>query len=305
MKKIKNNLYYFNFSKENPEELLDDYYVFDKKHQEIEKYIESTKNIKSILVKIKNNIDKKENIKVVDKYFEKLSNTLNKFSNCSEFSCFISACDNTLDSVKNDLNLLKEITKRYFEKRILNEFVPEEWIQTILDTNSSRKKGSCGEKKLIALLEKRGYKLVKNWNDFDENKKSAIKFSKSIDLKNVCNKLGIKIKTKKQGKKLDLIIKNNNRIFICEAKHINGSGGLQNKQISELIEILGLKERNENISYISFLDGNYSNIILSDIKNGKIIETQRKEIMDFLKKNPNNYWLNTAGFIKLFDDLKK
>ena len=101
-----------------------------------------------------------------------------------------------------------------------------------------------------------------------------------------------------------MIIKISNKIFLVEAKHLNTSGGGQDKQISELIEILSLKEKNKNIFYIVFLDGNYSNIFLGNEKCGDKLKTQRKEIQKYLKSNPRNYWLNTNGFISLFSDLK-
>ena len=91
--------------------------------------------------------------------------------------------------------------------------------------------------------------------------------------------------------------------MLCEAKHLNTSGGGQDKQISELIEIMSLKEEN-GISYISFLDGKYSNVLLSDVGFGDKIMKQRKEIDKFLKNKPDNYWLNTAGFEKFISDLK-
>ena len=100
-----------------------------------------------------------------------------------------------------------------------------------------------------------------------------------------------------------MIIKAKDKILLCEAKHLNTSGGGQDKQISELIEILGLKEKN-NVSYILFLDGKYSNILLGDNGGGDKITTQRKEISKLLKNNPSNYWVNTAGFEKLIMDLK-
>lgn len=109
--------------------------------------------------------------------------------------------------------------------------------------------------------------------------------------------------TKKQNKKLDLIIKVNDKIFLCEAKHLNTSGGGQDKQIAELIEIISLKEHNKNIAYAAFLDGSYSNILLSGAKGGEKLITQRKEIKEYLSRNPNNFWVNTAGFKSLISDL--
>lgn len=176
-------------------------------------------------------------------------------------------------------------------------------MQAILDTNSSRKKGKCGENKLIHILEKQGFKEVFGWDDFLKTGYCVVKFSKKFNLKNVREKLDVKIKTKKQNKTLDLIIKVKNKILLCEAKHLNTSGGDQDKQISELIEILNLNEKN-GISYISFLDGKYSNILLGENRHGDKITTQRKEIKKYLTNNPNNYWVNTAGFTHLISDLK-
>jgi len=298
---MKNNQHYFKISQSNPEPPLDNFYIFDKKHPEIAKYVKKTKEIKNYLITIKILLDKKENNVIINKYFELLRESLSNFSNCSEFSCFINACDNVLDYVKNDLNLLKKITKRYFKNRTLNENVPEEWIQAILDSNSGRKKGSCGENKLLDILKKKGFKKIESWDDFEKSNKCVTKFSKKFNLKIVRKKLKIKIKTTKQNKRLDLLIKDGKRMYLLEAKHLNTAGGGQDKQISELIEILSLKEKRENIFYISFLDGNYSNVLLGKGMTGDKVKKQRKEINKFLKRNKNNFWVNTKGFIELFN----
>ncbi|MDP2820718.1 MAG: hypothetical protein Q8O39_00745 [bacterium] len=303
MKKIQNNLHYFEISKNNQEKLLDDFYVFNEKHPDLNKYIENTKEIKNILITIRTLQNKKEKSAVIDKYFLELSKIISEFSICSEFGCFINACDNIWYYVKDDLDLLKEVTQRYFNKRVLNEMVPEEWVQAILDTNSSRKKGKTGENKLISIFKKQGFKEVFDWDNFFKTDYCVVKFSKKFSLKNVRKNLDVKIKTKKQNKTLDLIIKAKDKILLCEAKHLNTSGGGQDKQISELIEILGLTEKN-GISYVSFLDGKYSNILLGKNGHGDKITTQRKEIKKFLKNNPNNYWVNTAGFTSLISGLK-
>jgi hypothetical protein len=304
-KNIQTNQHYFKISQENPEKSLDDFYIFDKKNPDLQKYIKNTKEIKHILITIKTLQDKKENLKTINKYYNELQKALGKFSNCSEFICFANACDNALEFVKKDIDLLKEITKRYFQQRILNEIAPKEWIQAILDSKATARKGKCGETKLLSILGKMDFAEVKSWENFLEESKCVAQFSKIFNIKNISKKLNIKIKTKKQGKKLDLIIKFHKKIFLIEAKHLNTSGGGQDKQISELIEIIGLKEKNQNVSYISFLDGNHSNFFISDVKHSEKIKTQRKEIKKYLKKNPQNYWVNTAGFNALFSDLVK
>jgi len=304
MKKIKNNLHYFEISKSNPEKLLDDFYVFDQKNPDLDKYIQNTKEIKNILTTIRTMESKKENPVIIDKYFSELQKIIGKYSNCSEFGCFVNACDNIINGMENETDVLKQISERYFQKRILNENVPEEWIQALLDNNSSRKKGKCGENKLIYILASSGIKEVGGWEDFLSANSCVLRFSKKINLKSVRKNLKAKIKTKKQNKTLDLIIKIKEDIFICEAKHLNTSGGGQDKQIAELIEIIGLKER-QGIYYIAFLDGKYSNVLLGGDILGDKINKQRQEIIQCLNKNTNNYWLNTAGFEALIKDLNK
>ena len=114
MKKIQDNLRYFKISKDNQEKPLDDFYVFDKKHPNLSKYIKNTKEIKNILITIKTLQRKKEKSSVVNKYFLELSKIIGKYSNCSEFACFVNACDNIIDEAKNEINLLKKNYRKIF-----------------------------------------------------------------------------------------------------------------------------------------------------------------------------------------------
>ncbi|MBI2041550.1 MAG: hypothetical protein HYT20_00840, partial [Candidatus Nealsonbacteria bacterium] len=140
-----------------------------------------------------------------------------------------------------------------------------------------------------------------------KNKKCMAKFSGSGDFsnKNIKNNFGISIGQRTQGKKLDIIIRKNKDIYFLEAKHLNTGGGEQNKQVLELIEII--KQRSPvRCHFVSFLDGLHSNNILkfdSEIKNKANKtkgEMQYEDLKNTLIKNKNNYWVNTAGFIKLF-----
>lgn len=301
---MKDNLHYFNFSKNNKEDTLDPFYCFFEKDKNLENYKLNIKEIKKILITIKTLSEKEKDIKVINSLYLDLANTLNEYSNVSEFGCFINACDSILENTKKDISLLKKISKKYFENRDLNEFVPEEWIQAILDTNSSRKKGKSGENKLAQILTNFKYRKVDTLEEFKENKKCFAFFSKSIfDIKNIRKEFNIKIETKKQNKNLDLIIKNNSLIFLLEAKHLNTSGGGQDKQIAELIELISLKEKNNNINYISFLDGVHSNLILNENNTADKLKTQYIEIKNTLIKNKSSFWLNTAGIKELLKDL--
>jgi len=75
--------------------------------------------------------------------------------------------------------------------------------------------------------------------------------------------------------------------------------------IFTIIEIIGLKEKDKNISYIAFLDGSYSNILLGDAIGGDKLMTQRKEIKESLTPNSNSFWVNTRGFESLISDLNQ
>lgn len=303
---MKNNLYYFKISRNYQEPHLDKFYFVIEKDPELEDYVFAVKEIKEVLIIIKRLKEEKENKDILEKYYSKLFNVFNgKFSNCSELGCFVNACDTTRDMVQKDYLIFKEITDLFINKREVDDRVPANWIQAILDSNSSRRKGELGERKLIYILKKKGYKEINNWEDFKKFNKCVARFSNDIfSTENIRKKLAIKIATKKQNKSLDLLIKNNGKIFLLEAKHLNVGGGEQDKQISELIEIMSLKKERDNIFYISFFDGTYSNILLGEIsKKAKKKTKQRNEIEKFLKKNPQNFWVNTAGFKALFEDL--
>jgi len=307
-KKIQSNQDYFKISQENFEPHLDDSYFILQKNPELADYISNIKEIKEILITIKKLKEGKEERKIIEKYFKKLFKIFNqKFSNCSELGCFVNACDTTRDLVQKDYFVFKKITNFFLEKRELNDKVPENWVQAIIDSNSSRKKGELGEKKLIKILKNFGFKRVKNWEEFKKEKICVARFSKKIfSIENIKKEFKIKIPLKKQGKNLDLIIKYKDKIILLEAKHLNVGGGGQDKQISELIEILSLKKEKNNILYISFLDGTYSNALLEEIsKKAKKKLKQRKQIEKYLRQNKQNYWLNTTGFKTFFADLTK
>ncbi len=69
MKKIQSNLHYFKISRDNPEKILDDFYIFEEKHPQLKKYIANTKEIKNILITIRTLREKNEDKKITQKYF--------------------------------------------------------------------------------------------------------------------------------------------------------------------------------------------------------------------------------------------
>jgi len=304
---LKDNQHYFKISKDNPESHLDDNYFVIEKHPELKEYVKNIKEIKEILITIKKLKEEKEGKLLIEKYFVKLFESFSSnFANCSELGCFVNACDTTRDLIQGDYESFKKVTNLFIKKREINERVPENWVQAIIDSNSSRKKGELGERKLIKILSKKGFVEVKNWDDFHKNKKCVARFSEDVfPNSSVRENLHINMEDEKQEKMLDLIIKIDREIFLLEAKHLNVGGGEQNKQVSELIDILKHKEDNKNIHYIAFLDGTYSNLLLAKSvpKRAKKRIKQRKDIEKFLIKNKNSFWMNTSAFSEFVKDL--
>lgn len=308
MNKEQSNLRYFELSRSNPEPHLDVNYFILEKHPDLNLYISKVREIKHLLITVNQLKKEKESMVVIEQYYQKLFDIFNSdYANCSELGCFVNACDTTRDLIQKDFESFKVITNLFISKRMLDDKAPENWIQAILDSNSSRRKGELGEKKLLAILGGYGYKEVENWKDFLNSRKSVARFSKEMfSTPNVRKNLNIRMKTKKQDKRMDLLIKDNSEFYLCEAKHLNTGGGEQDKQLSELIEIISLAESQGNIHYVAFLDGTYSNALLGEVSSrAKKKLKQLKEIKKYLHKNPNNFWLNTHGFQKLFNDLNK
>lgn len=297
------NIKLLEYSKKHPEPMLDEYYMFIEKSKDLDLYISQIKKIKESLIAIKQIKDKKKASGVLKSLFSDLHKQFTSYGNYSEFGCFVNACDVTMEDVKNDFGLLKKITFLYLAKRDLNEIAPSEWVQALIDNNSSRQKGSTGEIKLIDILCRKGFKHVKNMEEFEKNKKSVARFSHGSNAFSnaaINDKFNTNFGKKTQGKSLDLIIKNKNDIYFLEAKHMNTGGGGQNKQILELIELIRVKPQKFNYHFVAFLDGIFFDKYFKNRNNRKNkTQKQQKDIVKSLKKNENNYFLNTAGFLKL------
>jgi len=302
------NIKLLEYCVKNPETFLDYNYMFVDKDKNLNKYTNKTKLIKHKLIALKETINKNKSKNIVTQLLAELQRELGNYANYSEFGAFINACDSKIEEVYNDKTLLKEITFLYLKKRELNDIVPSEWIQALIDKGSSRKKGHAGENKLIKILESRGYINAKNLKDFESHKKCVAKFSKlgNFSNKNIKIKFDINIGKNTQDKTLDLVIKKNSDIYFLEAKHLNTGGGGQNKQILELIDLIKHKTNSSKHYFVAFLDGIYSNTLLDnykDIRNNSDknkIQNQYSDLIKTLKIRKNNYWVNTEGFKKLF-----
>ena len=190
------NLKLLEYSIKHPEPLMDKNYMFLNKHVDLQKYVKKTQNIKNILIAIKEMKSANISGKTIDKMYLKLDKELNNYSVFSEFSCFINACDLNNGEVRGKIDLLKKVTDYYLKHRDLNDIVPAEWIQALIDKTTSRKKGQAGEKKLLQLLKTKRYNFVDTLEDFMSHNKSCARFSKKGGLSNKNLKREVEIDTK-------------------------------------------------------------------------------------------------------------
>ena len=98
-----------------------------------------------------------------------------------------------------------------------------------------------------------------------------------------------------QDKLPDMVFFINGDYFIVEMKSMKGSGGGQDKQLTEVINFIRYAESDKHIHYTTYLDGEYSNLLHSGTMQPKI-RRQYDDIIACLRNHPGNYFLNTAGF---------
>lgn len=206
--------------------------------------------------------DKNSASKILDEIYEIII-SMDKIQ-YTEFIAFWKVLDMSYSVFKKLPNqkyqkfILENLLQKYCEKRrkIYDKLgYSNVTVQALYDSGTSRKKGTSGIKKLVALIQKTlgNIPRVKTVNElmtfpiayFLPDKGDKYLF------KEFCKKFGVQYKFGKdhQGKKPDMILKVKNRFFVIEAKHIKESGGAQDRQIGETIEFIRYSEEKGNIHY--------------------------------------------------------
>lgn len=287
---MKSNQQLFIYSKNHPEPIIDESYAIIRNHKDLQSFYDSSIIFTNRLKQLKQS-NTNSNL-IIDDIF----NEWGQFISYIPFGGFINACGTNRDTVGRDKDLLKNIIKLYIKNRNI-EVPTKSLIQSSIDRGSSRGKGNLGRFKLERILDKAKYERKEDLQDLiNANKAYGVCSKNNFNLLQLRSKLNISLNSAKkaQDKELDFVIKHYEKYFILEQKHINVSGGGQDKQIKELIEVISNKEKkNKNVFYISFLDGRYFNDILlgKSPKNMK----QVKDI-ELALAATNNLWLNTYGF---------
>ena len=321
--KIIDNIKLFEFSLNNPEPIIDEFYL-KKGNLIISKDLKNPSDLMrknfDLLesISVYNFAKKNKNQAIAKKAIEKILEIVkSKNINYSEFVSFWPVVDISYSlfskmNAEEQLEIIKNIVEKYIELRhcLYSSYgYTPTTLQVGKDAKAHKESGNLGIYKVSKILDKAGYKkankvTLENFtSEGDKKYIQADKKGKKL-FKNLLNSYRIKFSwsKKKEQKMPDFLIRHREDIFIVEHKHTKEGGGGQNKQINEVISFISFSESNSKIHYISFLDGIYFNLFAKKkyLNKGKILN-QLKNIKENLRRNKQNYFVNTAGFKKLFD----
>lgn len=314
---LKENKYYWEVSLKNPEPAADDYYIFDQVIVYDKELIQKIERLRELIISYCVMIEKDEKSasKILDEIYEIII-SIDKIQ-YTEFIAFWKTLDMSYSVFKklpNQKFILEGLLQKYCERRrkLYDKMgYSNVTVQALYDNGASRKKGTSGIIKLIDLMQKTFGKIPHIKNLHTLMSVSIGYFLPDMGdeslFKEFCNKFKIEYKFGKehQGKEPDMVLKLNNQFFIIEAKHIKESGGAQDKQIVETIEFIRYSEEDDNIHYLSFMDGVYLNNFILVKNNNSKVGGQKKAIEKYLYENKNNFFVNTAGLITCLKDLSE
>lgn len=320
------NIKLFNFSLNNPEPIIDRFYL---KRGEL--IISNNPQNPTLLMKqnfdllesisaysfAKRNKDKKMMGKAIDNILILIKN---KNINYSEFVSFWAVVDISY-SVFNKMSdddqkeVLQNIVEKYIELRhniYSNYGYSPTTLQVGKDAKAHKESGNLGINKISEILNNIGFQKSNIDLMEDFTSKGVKKYLESDKkgkklFKELLNYYGINFSwsSGKEEKMPDFLIRYKDDIFIVEHKHMKEAGGGQDKQINEIISFVGFSEKKSNIHYVAFLDGIYFNLFSNYqyLSKGKILN-QITNIKTNLEKNKQNYFVNTAGFNELIKEFR-
>lgn len=321
---MKTNIEYFEYSKNNPEELFDESYQKNKvvippvknesntlTHNN-EKLISLISTYDTLVCDYKKDINDDTVKQVVLDVINILDKT--KHINYSAFVQFFMAKNANFSIYKSlekeyKAKFIFDMLKKYCEERhhiYMNHGYSNIVLQVLCDGYSHKGNGKVGINKNVKLLESYNVKRIRDISKIEEDdyyfladkgdEKLFEDFLIFYDVKMQSREIEHK-------KRPDIVFKHNGHIYICEVKSMKGSGGGQDKQAVEFSNFINFSEKNEKIHYITFLDCEYANRIFSS--NRPKITEQRNSIIQSLKNNIGNYFLNTKGMELFLKELFK
>lgn len=318
------NYFYFNYSKDHPEELLDPYYAKSmvvipndsSQHNQLttnnERLIELI-TAYGVLKSYGKTHEDNDIKKIVDEVIYIMDNTSNiNFSAFSQFFMVYNSNYSIYKSLSKDdkRRLIAEMIDKYYKERhgmYLSHGYSNSILQVMCDNYSHKRNSKSGIEKVLDMLAPYKFHHLSGlmFSDSDDSYYFLPDKGDATMFEDFLRKYRIKMESRQfeQNKRPDIVFKKGNQFYIMELKTMKEGGGGQNKQVVEFALFIRFSEQNANIHYITFLDGNYSNILFRD--NSPKITSQRNDILKALKNNPANYFVNTKGLQKFFDDKLK
>ena len=316
-----NNCQYFEFSKNNPEELFDSFY---KKNMVIIPKDNLSENILTrnhtlmlecitafkVLHSHGNTIDDQSIKNIVSDIVNILSNT--PYINYSAFSQFFMVYNSTYSyfqslSYDDKVKFVYEMLIKYCEERhdmYCSHGYSNTILQVMCDNYSHKRNSKTSIAKVLSILEPYHLRHISSINSTDEDNFYFLPDKGDNALfEEFLMKYNLKMDSRKieQDKLPDIVFKCKGHYYICELKTMKGQGGGQNKQIVEIAYFINFSEEDERFHYVAFLDGDYANTLFNC--NMPKIVRQREDIFKALENNRTNYFVNTAGFKKLIQNI--
>ena len=326
---IMSNIELFRYSGQNAEQILDPYYL-DAKEPVIPKTSKGTntlvrKNERLMQLVSTFTFYQKQgkgiNHPDVTSLIDEVINILTKTAeiNLSPFPQFFMVYDSSYAAFKGyapdeKRKFLYEMLRCYGERRhrlYLCHGYTNSMLQVVHDSYSHKRKSKASIKKICEILNSVGFKHASTVEENplfyflpdDSDKDVFLDF-----VREHC--MAMKFTKGKPDKLPDMVFHKDGEYYVVEMKHIKGSGGGQNKQLNEVIDFIGFTEKDKHVHYVSFLDGEYSNLLHDSSLRSKTkrkkqnkITKQYNSILRCLRKNEGNYFLNTAGFKKFVQQI--
>lgn len=315
------NLFYWQVSIENPEQVGEDFYVNDTLIVDKSDYTKEVSQLRDLITTYCT-LSLLESTSKIEKIKDMLLRSIDKklmevpLIQYTEFVAYWKCIDITfsiyrsLDNSKQRIKILHEILLRYCKDRrsIYDKLGYTHVIQQALyDSGKSRSKAITGNRKIETIVKEIAGQAIERAiyvEDLSNKNNCWMVISKDSVFQQIKERFNMNYEFGKinQGKVPDFLIKLRDTVFIIEAKHIKEGGGAQDKQVRELISFIRQQEAAESsIRYVAFMDGLYFNLLAS-APPGTAAGRQREDIEESLQTYPSSYFVNTAGLRQLLKD---
>lgn len=313
---MQKNLELFNYCLTKPEILLEDTYkkgelVITPTKEQKNELIRRNERLIDLITTYKTFGEKltpEQENSIISEITDLMFNTKEKM-NYTAFSQYFMVCDMSYSLLQNEElkrkhKVIREILKEYVSDRhsmYSSHGYSNIVLQVMSDNYSHKRNGSSGLDKVEKQMKSAGLTQYERGDSLDGNfyllpDKDEKEFRRILSVK----KIKFKWSKVKQGKSPDVFIQHNGEVYIIEHKHMKESGGGQDKQDTEIADLIKLSE--DGVSYVTYLDGAFFNKFISPSEKGKE-NIMKKDIVSHLQNNENNYFLNTAGFKKFVKEV--